>query len=361
MKVLFVTRKYPPSVGGMENVARDLYEALRPLASVRLVAYGGKNLYLPFIYPWLLVRSLIRGLRDRPDIVYVQDGVMAPLGLLLKFLLRRPVVVTIHGKEVTYKNGLYRRLVLPALARLDHAVTISEHTAETLHDLLPKLPASIITWGVHDEQYLTKPRAHTRREAVKLMGREPRQLVHSSLLLTSGRLVRRKGVKWFIESALPELVEQSPNVVYVVVGDGEDAQAIKDAVAAAKLQSHVVLLGYVSDKERNVLFNAADLFVMPNIAVPGDMEGFGVVALEASSCGTPVIAAGLEGIKNAVVPGKTGFLLPPGDSNAFVAKIAAELKQPSLPRNGVRSYTLARYNWEQTAKQYLALFLKVAK
>lgn len=360
MKILFVTRKYPPSVGGMETVARDLYASLRLLASVRLVAYGGKNIYLPVVYPWLFLRALVSGLRSRPDVIYVQDGVMAPLGLLLQYLLGRPVVVTIHGKEITYKNRLYRRLVLPSLGRLSHAVAISEETARALQGLSPGLPASVVAWGVHDEQYVPGARADLRRRAAKVIGWPERQLEKRPLLLTSGRLVRRKGVKWFVESVMPDLVRRIPQAVYIVIGRGEDAQPIKDAAAAAKLQDHVVLLGYVSDEERNVLFNAADLFIMPNIAVPGDMEGFGVVALEASSCGTPVIAADLEGIVDAVAPGKTGYLLPSEDSKAFIKRITAELTRPTLQRSDVRRHALKTYSWDATARGYMAIFKTAA-
>ncbi len=88
---------------------------------------------------------------------------------------------------------------------------------------------------------------------------------------------------------------------------------------------------------------------MPNILVKGDMEGFGIVAIEASSCGLPVIASNLEGIKDAVINGKTGWLVQPYNSKEFIRKI--ESKPISIKT--VRSTTINKFNWDKIALNYL--------
>jgi glycosyltransferase involved in cell wall biosynthesis len=99
----------------------------------------------------------------------------------------------------------------------------------------------------------------------------------------------------------------------------------------------------------------ADLFVMPNVPIANDMEGFGLVALEAASCGTMVVASDLEGIKDAIIDGKNGVLVKPGDANKYIEVINRELKHHSLNLGAVRDYTLSHYSWDETAAQYATL------
>jgi glycosyltransferase involved in cell wall biosynthesis len=82
------------------------------------------------------------------------------------------------------------------------------------------------------------------------------------------------------------------------------------------------MLGRVDDADREDLLRGVDLFVQPNIPVSGDMEGFGLVTIEAAMRGTPVVAADLEGIKDAVIDGRTGILLPPQDRQGWIDRLS---------------------------------------
>lgn len=359
MKILYVTRKFPPSVGGMETAAKGLYDALRKEADVKLVAYGGKNKYLPTMYPWLVIRALFAAWKWHPDVVYIQDGVLAPLGWLVRGLGGRPVVVTLHGKELTYKNSLYVRTVLPALRHLDAAVVISERTKQLAEKALGGLPTYIVQWGVADTAYDSRPRTEIMKEAAAIVGIS--YSTQRPLVFTSGRLIRRKGVLWFVDKVMPKLVKLHPDVLYAVVGKGPDYEEIVACVANHHLENNVRLLGYITDEERNVLYNAADLFVMPNIPVAGDMEGFGLVALEASSCGTPVVTSGIEGIADAVTDGRNGRIVTVSDADAFARTIAAELTKPSLNRAAVRHYVTSTFDWQKTAEGYLEVLKSVQR
>src|SRR5690606_3881294 len=121
MHILFITRKYPPSKGGMENAAFELYTALAANSQnrVKLIKWGGSNALLPVVYLVLFARSLAYILGNEPDVIYLQDGVMAPLGWLLRLLTRLPTVMTIHGKEATYANPVYKIIVVPFVPRQD--------------------------------------------------------------------------------------------------------------------------------------------------------------------------------------------------------------------------------------------------
>ena len=140
------------------------------------------------------------------------------------------------------------------------------------------------------------------------------------VLLTVGRLVARKGVRWFVAEVMPKL---PPSVHYLVAGSGPDLTNIEHAIAAAGSHAQVHLLGRVSEDEREDLLRGSDLFVQPNIPIEGDMEGFGLVVLEAATRGTPVVASALEGLRDAVVDGETGFLVAPSDAEAWSTRVTS--------------------------------------
>ena len=361
LKVLFVTRKFPPAVGGMENVAKELYEHLRTKTEVELVAIrgkrGGKNALLPIAYLILFVRSVRAGYHQMPDVIYVQDGVMAPIGRLLRWLLKRPVVITIHGTEVAYSNPIYRKLIFPSIRRMNHAVVISDGTAEKVREVMSELPVTKVLWGSDDSFYIADDVANLRQRLENELGVS---LQNRPFIYHAGRLTERKGAVWFVEHVMPKLVERVPNIICLIAGEGKDTARLTETIQRLSLSANVVALGTVLGETRRELYNAADLFVMPNIPGYG-FEGFGMVAVEASSCGTPVVASGHEGITDAVVEGKTGWLLAPSDEKAFAEKIEQELAHPSLRREDVRKTVLTTYDWNRTAGEYLSVFVDVAK
>ena len=352
MHILFVTRKYPPSTGGMENAAYELYTALSADNDVTLVKWGGKNKLLPVVYPWLLARALVSGLMHRPDVIYLQDGIMAPLGWILKGLIRRPTVMTIHGLEATYQNPLYKVMVTPFIRRQSRLVAVSNETKHKVEQGLPGAHPSVIFNGLRDSFYAPKDRIEYLQLIARGSGIPLEQLQASKLLHTGGRLVRRKGVLWFVDNVMSQL---DASVMYLVSGKGKDQEAIEAAIKDHGLEQRVKLLGRVSDELLRALYNTADMFVMPNIPTPNDMEGFGLVALEAASCGTTVVAAQLEGIQDAIIDRQNGLLVHPGDAAGYIGIIGRELQNRSLQPQAVRDYTLAHYSWDETARQYIAL------
>jgi phosphatidyl-myo-inositol dimannoside synthase len=169
------------------------------------------------------------------------------------------------------------------------------------------------------------------------------------LVLTLGRLVRRKGARWFTAEVLPKLPGE---VHYVVAGDGAEAEPVRAAAAAAGVSGRVHLLGSGDDETRETAMRGADLFVQPNIRVPGDMEGFGLVTIEAALRGTPVVAAALEGILDAVVDGETGILLSSEDPDAWVRCVTDLVSdRGSLPATGQQYRKAASARYGETAMQ----------
>ena len=191
-------------------------------------------------------------------------------------------------------------------------------------------------------------------------------LENRKVLLTSGRLAKRKGVAWFIGNVMPGLPE---NITYVVVGDGPDKENIKNAIKKNNLSDRVKMLGYVSDKVRNILFNTCDLFIQPNIIIEGDMEGFGISVIEAGSCRLPVIASRLEGLQDAIKDGQNGFLIEMDDVDTrlpsrqvYVHKINELLADDNFRKEfgeKSRQFVIENYSWDKIAKRYLEEIQKI--
>jgi glycosyltransferase involved in cell wall biosynthesis len=340
----------------METAAFELYQTLRALTPVDLVSYGGTNKLLPVMYPALFVRSTLSSLRHKPDVIYLQDGTLAPFASPLRALTNSPVFATIHGLDLTFQNPLYQRLFVPKMHSVDRIVANSTNTANVVSSRLPGKLVDVVHYGVSDTFYSPTDRASLRSRFVNLVRSPLPTLSNSPVLATTGRLVRRKGVNWFIREVMPSIHHTFPDAVYLVTGVGPMHDEIERAISDNDLESSVFLLGRVSDEARDLLYNIADLFLMPNVVVPGDVEGFGLVATEASSCGTPVIGSNIQGIVDAISEGETGFKLPPEDAETWIKTLTKELKQPTLSRAAVRSKTLRQFSWQACANRYLALF-----
>jgi phosphatidyl-myo-inositol dimannoside synthase len=144
--------------------------------------------------------------------------------------------------------------------------------------------------------------------------------------------------------------------VYLLAGDGPTTPRIRESVERLGLGERVRLLGRVSEETLERLYRGADLFLMPNVPVAGDIEGFGVVMLEAGLCGLPTVAAELEGIRDVVREGENGHLLPSGDAEGFLAAIERYRADPArLAAASDRAARFVRdtFSWERVADRYV--------
>jgi glycosyltransferase involved in cell wall biosynthesis len=175
-----------------------------------------------------------------------------------------------------------------------------------------------------------QPERHGGRREAAIHLRERFGIAPDARVLTTlGRLVRRKGLLWFVSQVMPGL----PETTYLLVGGrGPDEAAIDEAIRANDLEARVRLLGSVDDDTRALLFEGCDVFVMPNVPVPGDTEGFGLVAIEASNTGALVVASRIDGIVDAVADGATGYLCEPLDSEAWHTRLTGLFAEPEAAR-----------------------------
>ena len=135
-----------------------------------------------------------------------------------------------------------------------------------------------------------------------------------------------------------------------------DRANIEAAIERSGLRQRVRCLGKISEEELVELYRRGKLFVMPNIVVPGDMEGFGIVMLEAGACGLPTLAADLEGIRDVVEEGVNGWFAPSEDAGAFIARVESLLDDPDGLREAserTMEYVTSTFRWDSTAERYL--------
>lgn len=349
-----ITRKFPPSVGGMELFAHDLSHALDAKVDLTLVKWGGANKYLPVVYPYLFLSGFFKLMTNKFDVIHIQDGVMSLAGYVLASIFRKPYVVIIHGLDITYDNSIYNSLFIPAIKKANRVICISQAAKESaLKRGVEEAKIQVVTLAVQDNGNPQDTRAQLiDRYAL------PKD---SKILTTVGRLVKRKGVVWFVANVMPKLVAQYPQTQYLVVGEGKMRPEIEAAVAEKRLDENVKLLGRVSDEDADLVLNGADIFVMPNINVPNDVEGFGLVSLEASLACLPVVASNTEGIKDAVVNGKNGLLIEVGDGQGFINAITGLFDSSKAEAFGKKSraYTLEHYSWSKIANEYLDIYSKL--
>lgn len=335
MKILFLTRAYSEHAGGMERLSFELIQNVSKQPDVKssVIAHQGSRATSPLLNLAALPKALRAA--HTADVVHLGDPMLSFLGWMLKKLTGKPVAVTVHGLDIVYPNFLYQLYLKLFFRNFDHYFPISQHVGKVLHSKfqIPTSKFQILTPGISDRFY---DPAVTREQLSKLLNRD---VTDKKVLFTSGRLVKRKGHEWFIREVFPHLPE---NVIYVIAGDGPERQHLSSSEERSAA-GRVRLLGKVSDDQLKILYNTADAFIMPNIPVENDVEGFGLVLLEAALCNRPVFAADLEGIPDAIHSGKNGILLPPQDVEAWIKPLTF------IKPGESRQYTLAHFSWNVLA------------
>jgi glycosyltransferase involved in cell wall biosynthesis len=341
MRVLFVTRKYPPKIGGMESLSYGLTTGFPEPKTT--IALRRSQKHLIWFLPYATLRVALTA--HRYDVIHLGDAMLGIVGLVPR-LLKRKVAVSVHGLDLTFRPRLYQAY-LTLFLRGDVFIANSAST-QRIAERKGLSPVRTILIGV-PARYFGVVRG--RQRDAELEQRAAGRVV----LVTLGRLVRRKGAAWFVRHVLPKLT----NVLYVLIGVGPDHDEIARAARESGTSDALWLAGSVSDQRLLDLLGSSDVFVMPNIVVPGNVEGFGIVAIEAAASGLPVVAARLEGIPDAISEGQNGSLVEPEDSAAYVEElsvlIADEAERRRRGEQG-RAFTEQHCSWPQIIAEYVTLF-----
>jgi len=375
MGILIVTWNYPPRRGGIEYLMSDLVRVLKQKYSVSVITAKAPDQcgqeeglhraswsgLIPFAFYaiWRGMQLLKRNREIR--LIFGGSVVVTPLVLILARLFRRKAVVQAHGLDLVFPGALYQLLCVRWLKFCDRVIANSAYTASLARksgvaaDLISVIPPGM------DPARLASP-AGVEASKAKLEVRE------GHIILFVGRLAKRKGVKEFIERSFVKIVREIPNICFVIVGDNPSESLtqrddvlseIKALVTRLNLQSHVRLLGALGDDDVVKLYHACDVVVLPALPTTDDVEGFGIVLLEAAAAGKPTVATRVGGIPDAVEDGKTGILVEPDDYYGLALAIV------SLLRNREKSLAMGefgkrrveeRFAWSKISARYEAAF-----
>lgn len=337
MRMLLITQDFSPSIGGVARYYAGLLSALSPddvTVLAPLPAYADahpyrvlrRRFYTRWVWPhWLpLLWHAWRAIRSvKPDEVWV--GHVLPIGTVV-WLLRRfqisnlKYVIFCHGMDILVPQSSARktRLMRRVLSGAARVVANSTFVRDEL-----------LTIGVSGEKItIVHPCADLHDASIGVGDTEFRAqqaLTGKTILLTVARLVPRKGVDLVLKALRSVTVS---NLVYVIVGGGPERVQLEQYAIRNKLPARFI--GEVSDDELASWYTACDVFIMTPRRIGPDVEGFGMVYLEAGQYGKPCIGTRSGGVADAVVDGETGLLVDEDDVEGLTAALRRLLTDPEL-------------------------------
>lgn len=276
------------------------------------------------------VQAIRVALGFRPDFCFAGSGLTAPATAAAARSAHARFGVYVHGLDLVAANTLYRRFFLPSIRRADLVLANSHNTRQLAIDagVAPE-KTEILHPGV------TVPTSLPAREAAHSEFRQRFSLADGPVLLSVGRLTPRKGLAEFVRYCLPRVAEEIPSVQLVVVGTvparsvgrfADTAGAIALAASETGTMARLHMLGPLSDADLELAYAASELHVFPARDLPADVEGFGIVALEAAAHGLPTAAFDVGGVADAVSRDKSGVLLAPDDYGGMTDAILRLLR-----------------------------------
>lgn len=360
-RILFITRNFPPLTGGMERLCFNIYTMLSADYEVILIAPAGAErptrddsplLTVPLkpLSVFLLLcplQTLFACLRYRPQLILAGSGLTALSAQLAGLLCNKPTVCLIHGLDVIANNAVYQKLFVPAIRRCSRIIANSANTAQlAINNGVNPERIQIIHPGVA-LQTASPPVENSSFAGIDLRTRR--------VMLSVGRLTPRKGLFEFIERCLPQIVREIPDALLVICGDEATDAVQKQAGIKAQLMNlieqrdlgdYVRFTGYADDPTLTHLYALSRVMVFPVLTLPSDVEGFGMVAVEAAAHGRPTVAFNTGGVADAVKEHHSGYLIAPGDYRAFSRKTIELLAAPTAPLSEQRCRAFARqFSW----------------
>lgn len=311
--------------------------------------------------PFYLIRVLRYLKSQSPDLIHTQLEFADILGNIAAKFLRIPSVSTLHTLEEirNYKFSAPRqRLKWFVLKRFcDRVIAVSEITRHH-HIQLGKLPQDKIRTIYNGIQL---SRFQDRDQGI--LGKIKREIglkSNDKVITTVAVLREPKGIQYMIE-ALPAILERQPNLIYLIVGDGDYAATLQNLVADRRLQEHVIFTGYRTDIPN--LLAISNIFVLPSLG-----DALPTVLIESLAAGTPIVATRVGGIPEIIEHDVNGWLVPPADSQSL-SEACLELLQNSeksqqLIANGLDTAARrfdVRTQVEQLQNLYTELLIQYGK
>ena len=372
-KTLFITNDFPPRPGGIQTFVYEIVARFNPESVVVLASdWANSNEFdtgldykvvrakSKVLLPTKKTLSLAAQLIAEHNIDQVVFGASAPLGLLAKPLRKlgiKKIIAFTHGHEVGWAKTPLTKSLLRRIAKDVDSLTYL--TAYTKAGILKGLPKN-----TESKMYQLLPGVDTQlfNPSNKVAGAQIRAdlgFADRPTIVSVSRLMARKGHDQLIK-AIPEISKSIPGVALVIVGDGKYRKSLQKLVRKLKLTNDVYFSGKVPYADLPNWYAVGDVFAMPcrTRMANWDVEGLGIVYLEASATGLPVVAGDSGGAPEAVIPGKTGYVVGGRDSKMLIKQLIALLSDENLRvelgQNG-RDWVCKDWTWDQAYQEVQSL------
>lgn len=373
-KILCVTNDFGPRAGGIETFIIGLIERM-PKDSV-IVYTSAQDKSEPYDQQWLdnygveVIRDKARILLPTPGVAYcvralIKDrgiktaffGAAAPLGLLAPVLRRagiKRIIALTHGHEVWWSKVWPFTWAMKSIARnVDHLTYLGEFTRRAISRTINSSAQSAmvkIAPGIDTEHFAPSDSSELKSQ----LG-----ITDKKVIVSVGRLVHRKGQDVLIE-AMPQILSKIPKAHLLLIGEGPYRQYLEKRAKDLEIDSDITFIGRVMYSDLPKYICLGEVFVMPSRSrLAGlEVEGLGIVYLEASACGLPVIAGDSGGAPDAVIDGVTGVVVDGKDQHVIATSIVNLLedqeKAREMGRNG-REWVINQWRWEIWSEKFRAL------
>lgn len=354
MKYLLLTLEYPPFKGGVGhyyfNLAKNFHEPIKVIDNSKHELVDETRSFLKW---WPAIKTLQRELK-KGEANYILVGHLLPLGTvawLLSFVYKFKYCVFLHGYDLNIALAQPRKSALAKaiLNRANKIICANSHIETEVKKIISTADlnkVALVNPGIEGETVVYN---EGKIEALK----NRYNLAEKTVLLTVGRLVKRKGVDMALE-ALKIALKQAPELAFVVIGQGQEEANLRAKIADLGLESNALILTDVDDEAKMNWYKLADIFIMTARRIGADMEGFGIVYLEAGLAGKPVIAGKSGGVADAVEDNVNGLLVDPTNpeqiAEAMVKLAKYEKLRQRLGDEG-RRRALTIFNWKRQAEK----------
>jgi phosphatidylinositol alpha-1,6-mannosyltransferase len=267
---------------------------------------------------------------------YTIAALWFPSGLAASLLPRRvrgSLGVLVHGSEVAKQHGVRRNVMQAVLSRADRIIANSKFTSRLVAAAGIQNEVLVSPCGVADATL-------------------PRRLSKMPIVTSVGRLVRRKGFDKLLD-AIAIVLRDRPDVICEIIGDGPERAALEVQAMRLGILDSIRFLGSVDDAELREAYSRAWCFALPVRRDGDDVEGFGIVYLEAGIAGIPAIGGLDSGASDVIIDGETGFLVDGNDVQAIAAAIRVLISDPDMALEmGQRARERARgFSWDASAQR----------
>ena len=367
--IIITTQCFYPKIGGIEALMTSLAsEISKKHSDVIVLADGLDNIKdnsykfkIKRFNEWKPIRRLNKS-RFIKKICNDQkvEAIYADSWKSIEYLnnLTIPIFVLAHGTEIQksfspinlYKNFKQLRII-SSYKKAKKIVANSSYTKELLIEnlMINRKKIEIIHPGI--DVYNKFINKDTLLKIKNIIGNS------SPVILTLARLEVRKGHKAIL-TALSELLEKYPNLLYIIAGDGPNKFNLKAQVRTLGLEKNIRFLGWITEPEKSVLLKNVNIFVMTPHLEKESVEGFGMAFIDAAFHGVPVLGTNSGGISDAIVDGQTGLIAETSNQIDITNKIDQLLSNKKLRVNlgeAGRKNALSRFTWEKKVEEYLNL------